>query len=796
MYHVSYIFFHFPTLISHGLSRENTLYGKSLTKDRYYFHWVLSFCIPVRVDLVQRFTVSNIIIKDCHQQPRAGSSQLKIPVYKTRKIMNTLFTVFILAAGASQVAPAPLYMDHQVQEDYVPILGYHNIGDFTSSLTIELAHYEDQIDYLTNVMNCNWMTMIDLGVYVANGEKLPTNTCIINFDDGSADQYNLGLCALNEHGVPATYYIAPSNLGTSGYYMTEDNVQSLFDLGHDIAAHTLTHARLSDLSIPDQETEILGSKVALENMGYPVTTFAYPFGAYNDDTLDILRASDYVLTRDTSQDSSWKDVRAPLVSFNPDNYLHYYYIKPEGLSGSQLADVIKYIGWWQFEGEYLAINDADGDVRIRSSEIYRATDTSYAVLSMYDVGDEISTQFITKYSGGFTLDMFLYTTSATVGFDVSIDGVTYTPEAFQPTDSGYLQATSSGGFEFRNYYVNIPSLSPGIHVFNVIITEDVTMHLDKFRLFSDTNQDFSDPSSYNQCNPATDEFCACGTSGPSPTPPPTPATSADPTCSEGIIKDNICCNPGCSVCGGATCGADPLTGQNCCGGPIEASGRSCEEVGAPCVMIPATPAPVTPTDPDPMCELGIITDNTCCSSECITCGGSGCSLRPGGASSCCGGPIASSGRVCDEIGAPCLMTSPETTPAPMAPSDPDPTCSTGLLTDNICCNPDCGICGGTSCGADPLGGTQCCGGVISSNGRSCSEYGPPCTVDSEPAAPSDPNCDFGILNSDICCLASCGSCAGVNCGSLPGGSSGCCATQIRNSGLSCDDNISPCVFSV
>lgn len=686
-------------------------------------------------------------------------------------------------------------MDHQVQEDYVPILGYHNIGDFTSSLTIKLEDYNDQIDYLTNTMGCNWITMIDLGVYVENGDKLPTNTCIINFDDGSADQYDKGLCALNEHGVPATYYIAPDNLGTSGYYMTEDNVQNLFDLGHDIAAHTLVHARLSDLSFEDQETEILGSKVELENMGYPVTTFAYPYGAYNDDTLDILRASDYVLTRDTSQDSSWKDIRAPLVSFNPDNFLHYYYIKPEGLSGSQLADKIKYTGWWQFEGEFLTVNDADGDVRIRSSAIYRATDTSYAVLSMYDVGDEISVKFITKYSGGFTLDMFLYTTSTTVGFSVKVDGVTYTPEVFQTTDSGYLQSTSSGGFDFHNYYVNVPSLSPGTHTLNVVVAEDMTMHLDKFRLWSNVDQDFFDASSYNQCNPATDEYCTCG--GGETTPSPViPTSPSDPTCSGGIIRDNICCNPGCSVCGGNSCGTDPLTGANCCGGPIEASGRMCDDVGAPCVISdPPTPAPapVTPSDPDPFCDLGVSKDNVCCPLECQECGGTGCSLRPGG-SLCCGGTVLGLGLSCDDTSAPCTISSTSVTPSPIAPSLPDPSCENGSLKDNICYNAGCQVLGGASCGADPLGGTQCCGGVISSSGRSCSEFGAPCVVDSTPITPSDPDCTFGILNSDICCLASCEVCAGIDCGSLPGGSSGCCATQIRNSGLSCDDNVAPCVF--
>ena len=109
----------------------------------------------------------------------------------------------------------PLYMNHQVQEDYVPILGYHIVGDTTTSLIITEEDYQDQVDYLTNTMNCNWITMKDLTTYITNDEKLPTNTCIMNFDDGTIDHYTRAFCSLNEHSVPATFYIITCLLYTS-----------------------------------------------------------------------------------------------------------------------------------------------------------------------------------------------------------------------------------------------------------------------------------------------------------------------------------------------------------------------------------------------------------------------------------------------------------------------------------------------------------------------------------------------------------------------------------------------------
>ena len=467
-------------------------------------------------------------------------------------------------------------MNHQVQEDYVPILGYHAIGDFTNSLTIELDDYRDQVDYLTNTMGCNWITMKDLTTYVVAGEKLPTKTCIMNFDDGTADHYHKGLCSLNEHRVPSTYYIAPLNLGTSGFYMTTGEVENLYDMGHDIASHTLTHARLSDLSSSEQMSEIIDAKTVLETMGYDVDTFAYPFGAYNDDTLDILRNyNGYVLTRDTSQDNSWKDKRTPVVSFNSDNDLHFFYIKPEGFSGSQLADLIKYTGWWQLEDNFKVIT---GTTNVLSSSIYHPTDTSYAVLLMSGVGSEISTKFITKRVGGFTLDILL---SGPDTFGVKVDGVTYTPSVFPENDPGRLDFTSSGSHVYVNYYVNVPSLRQGIHTLNIVNTDGAQMILDKFRLWSSVNQDFRDESSYKNCDPSVDDFCTCDAA---PPPSPTPSSDPDPTCSLGLIKANICCPTTCGTCGGSGCGARPGGGSDCCGGQIVASGVSCDDGGAPCVI--------------------------------------------------------------------------------------------------------------------------------------------------------------------------------------------------------------------
>jgi hypothetical protein len=55
-------------------------------------------------------------------------------------------------------------------------------------------------------------------------------------------------------------------------------------------------------------------------------------------------------------------------------------------------------------------------------------------------------------------------------------------------------------------------------------------------------------------------------------------------------------------------------------------------------------------------------------------------------------------------------------------------------------------------------------------------------------------CPSGVMNKIVCCLASCGTCGGSQCGSRQGGAVNCCQTQIVSSNRSCDEFEPPCIF--
>jgi peptidoglycan/xylan/chitin deacetylase (PgdA/CDA1 family) len=64
--------------------------------------------------------------------------------------------------------------------------------------------------------------------------------------------------------------------------------------GHTIGAHTTNHLFLPSQPPTVQEREILAHKHALEDwLGRAVTLFAYPFGAFSDETIALARASGF-----------------------------------------------------------------------------------------------------------------------------------------------------------------------------------------------------------------------------------------------------------------------------------------------------------------------------------------------------------------------------------------------------------------------------------------------------------------------------------------------------------------------
>lgn len=212
----------------------------------------------------------------------------------------------VLAATQATPSPTPTAAD-------VPILLYH----YTP------ADFDHQLDVLSTKGYAT-ITMDNLNDYLHFGRPLPPKPVVITFDDGYTDQLR-AFDALARHNMKATFYIITSgeatrwcigvdrrydqNPGCGDAYMNWDEISQLDHSGLiEIAAHTADHLNLPTLSPQLQQFQINQSKSSLETrLGHPIHHFAYPYGAFNQTTVELIKQSGF-LTAVTTMPGSHHDL--------------------------------------------------------------------------------------------------------------------------------------------------------------------------------------------------------------------------------------------------------------------------------------------------------------------------------------------------------------------------------------------------------------------------------------------------------------------------------------------------------
>lgn len=128
----------------------------------------------------------------------------------------------------------------------------------------------------------------------------------LSFDDGWTSHYRNVLPMLNNAGLKATFFVMSDeakhadeeNLNDPNSYLTYARLKELQTAGHEVTAHTRTHSSLVGLSSLQAKNEVQGSREDLLNEGFtPVSVFAYPFGDYNNNVIQIVKDAGFAGAR-------------------------------------------------------------------------------------------------------------------------------------------------------------------------------------------------------------------------------------------------------------------------------------------------------------------------------------------------------------------------------------------------------------------------------------------------------------------------------------------------------------------
>lgn len=180
------------------------------------------------------------------------------------------------------------------------VLLFHRVTDLIppDGLTVETSMFRSLCKMLARDFHV--VPLSEVVRMTRSGESPPRRTVAITFDDCYQD--NLGAARiLNEHGLPASFFIPTAYVGTDHVFewdqgltpmpnLTWDEVREMSKLGHEIGSHTVHHVDMAKAAPDLARTELLESKRTLEDrLGKAVRHFAYPFGGRQNFRPDYLK---------------------------------------------------------------------------------------------------------------------------------------------------------------------------------------------------------------------------------------------------------------------------------------------------------------------------------------------------------------------------------------------------------------------------------------------------------------------------------------------------------------------------
>lgn len=193
----------------------------------------------------------------------------------------------------------------------IPILLYHEIT--TKQPERKLAYMQTTKDnfekQVSGILEYGY-TVISYNDLIAynNGEKaLPEKVVLIDFDDGYIGNYQNAFEVIKKYSIPVSIYVVDDLVGTPGYFNWEQ-AKEMSDTGLvSINTHGKTHI-FYNKETPEtlkEHIEYAHAKIE-ENLQKQVTkVFTYPYGAYTDEHLEILKNAGFVqnLTNDEINNS-------------------------------------------------------------------------------------------------------------------------------------------------------------------------------------------------------------------------------------------------------------------------------------------------------------------------------------------------------------------------------------------------------------------------------------------------------------------------------------------------------------
>lgn len=187
----------------------------------------------------------------------------------------------------------------------VPILVYHSVAPHTAKQSPAQRFYDVAPESLAKqlrYLHDNGFTVIGLNFLddaLQQTILLSSKPVVLTFDDGWESQFQYAYPLLQKYNYTATFFIFSRAIDHEPF-LTWDQIKTMDAGGMTIGGHTRTHPYLLDIAANPValRREIIGGKSVVENrIGHPINLFAYPYGQYNDQIIEIVKEAGYESAR-------------------------------------------------------------------------------------------------------------------------------------------------------------------------------------------------------------------------------------------------------------------------------------------------------------------------------------------------------------------------------------------------------------------------------------------------------------------------------------------------------------------
>ncbi|HKC14935.1 MAG TPA: polysaccharide deacetylase family protein [Patescibacteria group bacterium] len=219
----------------------------------------------------------------------------------------------------------------------VPVLMYHYVeyvqdkNDTTrQSLNIPPHTLTLQIQTLKQA-GYTFINVSELADALSGKTKLPQKAIVLTFDDGYRDFYTDVFPILKQENVKGTDYVIADFLNRPNFmfsYQVQEVAKSPLV---EIAAHTMNHVWLKGINKETANYQISQSKKDLEKLiGKPVVSFAYPYGAFDQQAAILVKEAGFTNATST----------VPGIEHSTNTQYFLYRLRPGYRTGE---DLLKYL---------------------------------------------------------------------------------------------------------------------------------------------------------------------------------------------------------------------------------------------------------------------------------------------------------------------------------------------------------------------------------------------------------------------------------------------------------------------